>query len=340
MLEIKEQETLPFEENNQPPEEINKYHKRIDDLIEDAEIEAEMEAEKKIRSKNSRMFSISMIGIGLLGLVYFQINQQSTPDPIAPVEETKVVKTETAEESLAKQVPVVEDGSSGSTLPVPQSVPTEKVGPSQEAPKVEDSKPKAETSKAKNKIIPPEIKKAKKISSTNKVSSRSKSSKPKSSPKKIAPVTKSERFYIQAGAFGVKENAELFLNQIKGKGFSPSIQTQSKKSDQYIVTVGNFSNTKSGDSTLKELSRKGFNASYYKNPKNLFSLKVGQFNSLKEAQKVQDGLSVKGFLSESYKAEVPTKTYIVQLGVFPSREKALLTQEKLARAGFPKTFLR
>ena len=59
MLEIKEQETLPFPENNQPPEEINKYHKRIDDLIEDAEIEAEIEAEKKIRSKNSRMFSIS-----------------------------------------------------------------------------------------------------------------------------------------------------------------------------------------------------------------------------------------------------------------------------------------
>ncbi|SVC00190.1 uncharacterized protein METZ01_LOCUS253044, partial [marine metagenome] len=44
MLEIKEQETLPFTENNQPPEEINKYNKRIDDLIEDAEIEAEIEA--------------------------------------------------------------------------------------------------------------------------------------------------------------------------------------------------------------------------------------------------------------------------------------------------------
>ena len=58
MLETKEQETLPFEDDNQLPEEATKYHKRIDDLIEDAEIEAEMEAEKKIRSKNSRVFSI------------------------------------------------------------------------------------------------------------------------------------------------------------------------------------------------------------------------------------------------------------------------------------------
>ena len=58
MLETKEQETSPTEENKKPLEEINKYHKRIDDLIEDAEIEAEIEAEKNIRSKNSRMFSI------------------------------------------------------------------------------------------------------------------------------------------------------------------------------------------------------------------------------------------------------------------------------------------
>jgi len=121
MLEIKEQETLPFIENNQPPEEINKYHKRIDDLIEDAEIEAEIEAEKKIRSKNSRMFSISMIGIGLLGLVYFQVNHQTAISPVEIAKETPVKKPETAEERLAKQVPVVEDGSIASSIPVPPS---------------------------------------------------------------------------------------------------------------------------------------------------------------------------------------------------------------------------
>ena len=74
MLETKEQETLDFEYANQLPEEATKYHKRIDDLIEDAEIEAEMEVEKKIRSKNSRMLSISMIGIALLALIYYQVN--------------------------------------------------------------------------------------------------------------------------------------------------------------------------------------------------------------------------------------------------------------------------
>ena len=57
--------------------ETNKYNKHINELILNAEIEAEMAAEKKIRSKNSKIFLISIIGFGLLSLVYFQVNDQS-----------------------------------------------------------------------------------------------------------------------------------------------------------------------------------------------------------------------------------------------------------------------
>ena len=329
MLEIKEQETLPFPENNQPPEEINKYHKRIDDLIEDAEIEAEIEAEKKIRSKNSRMFSISMIGIVLLGLVYFQVNYQTAISPVEPAKEAQAKKPETAEDRLAKQVPVVEDGSS--SIPVP---------PSARLTNPFITPPKAKTpSKSKNITPPTAIKEVRKSPKIEKVSS---SPKPKSSPKKIPTPAKREtsRFFIQAGAFSVKKNAESFLKQLQAKGFAPSIQTRSQKIKQHVITVGNFTNTKSGDNMLKELTSKGFNSSFYKNPNNSFSLKVGQFQNLKDAQKLQDRLSLKGFLSDSHKANAPAKTYIVQLGVFPDREKALLTQEKLARKGYPKTFLR
>jgi cell division septation protein DedD len=329
MLETREQETLPFEEDTQPPEEITKYHKRIDDLLEDAEIEAEMEAEKKIRSKNSRMFSISMTGIALLALVYFQVNHQSTITPVESAKATSTNKPETAEERLAKQVPVVEDGSSGSSLPIPQSLSSTKPleNPFLTPPKAKSIKPPT---------------KAKEVKKAPRVVKASSSPKPKSSPKKIAPIAKSEssKFYIQAGAFGVKKNAESLLTKLKSKGFSPSIQTRSKISNQHIVTVGSFANNKAGDNTLKELTGKGFNASYFKTSKNSLTLKVGQFSNLKDAQKAQDRLSLKGFLSESHKADVPVKTYMVQLGVFPNREKARLTQEKLTRAGFSKTFIR
>ena len=99
-------------------------------------------------------------------------------------------------------------------------------------------------------------------------------------------------------------------------------------------------NKKSGKKTLKKLTEKGFNASFYKNTKNSFSLKVGQFNNLKDARKAQSRLKLKGFLSGMQKKDVALKTYIVQLGVFPNLEKARLSQEKLARAGFSKTFIR
>ena len=325
MQQIKEQETLPFEEDTQHPEEITKYHKRIDDLLEDAEIEAEMEAEKKIRSKNSRMFSISMTGIALLALVYFQVNNQSAV--VEPTKETSTNNSETAEERLAKQVPVVEDGSSRSNIPIPQSINSTKPleNPFLTPPKAKSTKPPVK-----------EVKKAPKIVKA------SSSPKPKLSPKKIAPSVKSEtsKFYIQAGAFGVRKNAESLLKQLKGKGFSPSIQTRSNKSNQHVVTVGSFATKKAGDNTLKELTGKGFNASYFKTSKNVFSLKVGQFSNLKDAQKAQDRLSLKGFLSESHKVDVTVKTYIVQLGIFSNRVKARLTQEKLALAGFSKTFVR
>ena len=47
---IDTEEKLAFPEIEQG---TNKYKKHINDLIEDAEIEAEMEAKKKIRTKNS-----------------------------------------------------------------------------------------------------------------------------------------------------------------------------------------------------------------------------------------------------------------------------------------------
>jgi cell division protein FtsN len=329
MLEIKEQEIFPFEEDTQPPEEITKYHKRIDDLLEDAEIEAEIEAEKKIRSKNPRMFSITMTGIALLGLVYFLVNNQRAVAPVESAKENSTNKPETADDKLAKQVPILEDGSNESSKPI--------------SPSLSSTKPLENPF-----LLPPNAKvikastKPKEMKKSLKVVTALLSAKSNSSTKKIVPISKSEssKFYIQVGAFGVQKNAESLLKKLKGKGFSPSIQIRAKNSKQYVVTIGSFDKKKAGDKTLKKLTDKGINASYYKASKNSFSLKVGQFSNLKDAQKMQDRLSLKGFLSESHKTDISSKIYMVQLGVFPNREKARLNQEKLAQAGFSKTYIR
>ena len=75
----------------------------------------EIEAEKKIRSKNSKIFLITIIGFGLLGLVFFQINDQNLEEATPFKEPTTPIKT--AEVELAKQVLAVKDGSAQIPLP-------------------------------------------------------------------------------------------------------------------------------------------------------------------------------------------------------------------------------
>ena len=189
-----------------------------------------MEAEKKIRSKNSRIFLISMFCFGLLSLVYLQINSRTTQVAVPGEEKTAHINTQTksVEEKLIKQVSIN------------NFVEPAKISNLSRKPKI--------TAKFE-----------KKIKETNKTS--------KSLAKKtIANLVKpNTRFFIQTGAFFQKKNAEISAKKLQAKGFSPLI---------HVVTRNN------------------------------------------------------------------TKTYLVQLGVFPNKEKTKLAQEKLARAGYTKTIIK
>ena len=231
MMETGENLSLPGNEDH----DTKKYKKHINDLIEDAEIEAEMEAEKKIRSKNSRVFLISMFCFGLLSLIYLQINSQTAQVAAPGEEKTAHINTQTksAEEKLIKQVSTNNFVGSVKTTPA-------KISNLNRKPKV--------TAKFE-----------KKIEKTNKTS---KSFVKKTVANLVKPNT---RFFIQTGAFFQKKNAEISAKKLQAKGFSPLIHA------------------------------------------------VRQNN---------------------------TKTYLVQLGVFPNKEKTKLAQEKLARAGYTKTIIK
>jgi len=230
MMDTKEQSS--FTEFEHLPEETKKYNKHIDDLIENAEIEAEMEAEKKIRSKNSRVFSISLFGFGLLALVYLQINGLKTPEAPAPVSK----QIESAEAKLAKQVPIIEDGSSN--IPVPE---------------------------LKNIVAPAEIKLKEKSPSTRKPKTSSQAQKkttkstikPKAKIKTISPTN--TRFFVQTGAFSSKKNAEVSMKKLQAKGFSPLTHVVSKgKTKTYLVQLGVFPNREKAKLAQEKLARAGY----------------------------------------------------------------------------------
>ena len=230
MMDTKEQS--PVSEVQHLPEETKKYNKHLDDLIENAEIEAEMEAGKKIRSKNSRIFSISIFGFGLLALVYLQINSIKSPEAPAPLNK----QVESAEYKLAKLVPIVEDRSSNNPI-----------------------------TKLKNNVAPAEIRLKKNLPSTQKTKDPYKIQKTttksitKSKPKIKTISTTNTRFFVQTGAFSSKINAEASMKKLQSKGFSPLIHILSKgKTKTYLVQLGVFSNKEKARQAQEKLARAGY----------------------------------------------------------------------------------
>jgi cell division protein FtsN len=230
MMDTKEQSTVSEVEHL--PDETKKYNKHLDDLIQNAEIEAEMEAGKKIRSKNSRIFSISVFGFGLLALVYFQINSNKASE--APIPLNKQIKS--IEDKLAKQVPIVEDGSSNISAP-----------------------------KLKNNVAPAEIRLKTKLPPNLKTKAPSKPQKKttksitKSKPKIKTTSITNTRFFVQTGAFSSKKNAETALKKLKLKGFSPLIHILSKgNSKTYLVQLGVFSKKEKAKLAQEKLARAGY----------------------------------------------------------------------------------
>ena len=236
------EEKLAFPEIEQ---DTNKYKKHINDLIEDAEIEAEMEAKKKIRSKTSRVFSISILGLGLLALVYYQINSPSALGTISEKKDTALLKvsTESAEEKLAKQVPVLEIDSTQIQF---KGAKTQKnmVEPA----KITFAKKTAPIDKKK--VSPPTLNRIKKPSQTTKsVLKIKKPALPKTSP----------RFFVQTGAFSQKKNAEASLKKLQSEGFFPLIHVLSRDDTKtYLVQLGVFSNREKAKLIQAKLARAGY----------------------------------------------------------------------------------
>ena len=74
-MEIQENKTNGVTHSKNINYEWKKYNKRMEEIIDDAEIESEMEAENEVRSKNSRLLTISIAGIIIIFGVFMRVQQ-------------------------------------------------------------------------------------------------------------------------------------------------------------------------------------------------------------------------------------------------------------------------
>ena len=97
---------------NEPQQSERPGHKRtikkIDDLILDAEIEAQAEINQKIRSNNTRTLLLVLVGVGLLYVFYNGVQNQTIPIPSFLTEETQVAQAPTGPKPTPIPFPVTE----------------------------------------------------------------------------------------------------------------------------------------------------------------------------------------------------------------------------------------
>lgn len=304
--------------DDQELEQDKTYHKSIDTLIEDAEIEAEIEAEKTIRSKNALLVTISLVGIALSGLIYWQVSKTTFTKETTETALPKLTEAQPAEETAVLE-PEPTPVASEKTEPLAMNTTNVEPEVAQLAPVAlaEKALPKEPTPIEKAPVVVPEPAKAQ-------------------APETLAV----KKYIVQLGTFSVEDNAKNFLKEIEKKGFQPTIKIKSGKAKKHIVFVGGFSTKESGSQALNDLKSKGFNSVMEKLADNSYTIVLGKFSTASQAEAIRDQLSLEGFLSSTRVRKVSRMIYIVQIGAFDSLRQAKVMQKKVVRAGFNDSFIR
>ncbi len=341
-----------MENPEQEQEQDKTYHKSIDALIEDAEIEAEIEAEKTIRSKNARLLTISLVGIALIAFIYWQVTGATSSKDNAEVALPELTEAPPVE-NLSKETPVAESGLEPVVEPVPAADPAPISDPTPAPVASENPEPQiAEPAKVElevanaipaapvEKQLEPVTAKAPPVEPTLQPVMKTPAvvSQPAKTSLPATPAVK--KYFVQLGLFSIEENAKGLAKRIKSKGFKPSIQAKNVEAERYVVFIGGFSTEESGSQALNDLKAKGFNSAMEKLADNSYTIVVGKFITSPQAETLRDKLSYEGFLSSTRKSKVASDTYIVQLGAFDSLPQAKGAQKKIGRAGFNDSFIR
>lgn len=320
-------------------EEKSKYSKRIEEIMEDAEIEAELEAEQKVRSKHSKLLTMSAVAVVILFGLYFWVDSSSrTSENETLLPEEDVAALSPSASIGEQQLPALQE-----KLP-PKTVP---------APAIKNEIPK----KASDFLPPPVTPEIRKpianIPAVRAVTKTPVRRIEKKLPKKSVPIpaptvsatpvqsgAAAKGFYIQLGAFGNKANAQDFSRKLQAKGFAPSIWAKSQTARVHAVYVGDHPNKTSGQYQFDQLKQAGFSPQWENSPSGSYTFLLGKFKSQREAETLQDRLSIRGFLSGRKFKNSQASLYYVKTGGFSSRTEAVRQQKNLASKGFKSSFIR
>ena len=331
--------------------------KKIDDLILDAEIEAQAEINQKMRSNNTRRLLIVLVGVGLFYVLYSGMQNQTIPVPSFLTEEAQIAEAPPASGPAPKPIPfsVTESApateASDPTLNQPQeenlsplenevlsmiqknlgqageTSPDPELEPVKPSNILETQTPPAPAGPANPALIP---------------TSKSRGEITPSLPKPAAPrlTDAQSEFFIQVGAFSVKANADRVIKKLMSGGFSPLVQTRTTRSSMHVVFIGGFADKKSPQNMVTELKSKGLNPLLKKNDNGSYSIILGKEKSKERAEALKQKLAKRGIFTSLKPMTVDMRMFVVRVGGFENNTNALEGQEKLEHLGYKGTLIR
>ena len=279
MLEIQEDRNI--KKSGPQTQEINgdwqKYNKRLNNLLDDAKIKNVWETKKRVRTKNSKLTIISAIGISLIVLIVIQ-NKQYFNSPRS---------------SISKQPPVT----SKNEFPLK---------PSAEKTEFTDHQPT--TNKNKKPVSDQTIQ-----SREGKITPFRKKQSITDQPllEKNSIPTQSKEFFVQIGAFFIKDNATKLVKKLNSKGLKAKIHIRNIKSTQHQESSGNFTQKDHAASSSTKIKALGFNPTIKK-------------NGLNPNQKI---------------VTINQKVYVVHSEGIATETKARQTRKSLINHGFKNSFI-
>ena len=304
MLESQNDKIL---KNSDPhSQEINpdwkKYNKRIHNLHEYDQIKNQYKTEKRVRTKNSKLATISAVGIALIALIFIQ-KRQYFNSPLS---------------SLVEQVAVTSKDKFQSNSSLEKK----------------DSTNKKITNKNKNSTSVQSVTSGGKKTTLNEVNT---SISKQLSEKKTIP-SQIKNYYVQVGTFSIRNNAQNIAKKIEERGFKAETYIKSLKITKYEVTSERFN--KESDLTLKleKLKKLGFNPSIKKSGK-AYILELGLFSKKKDATVFVEKLKNTNFRTNQKLITRNQKVYTVRTKGLLTKSKAQQVRKKLINFGFKNSFI-
>ncbi|MCF8720462.1 SPOR domain-containing protein [Nitrospina gracilis] len=331
-----------FAEPKQTENADKKFLKRIDELIDESEIEAMAEIDKQIRYKNAKFALIALIAIALAALLYLGVENQSLPglpgmDQTAKVEpqpapgpETAPIGDPTVPADQMKETPAPETTAKEKTAPTLNEVENQAVTAISEALNTLDESPSAtdpvnempqEKAPVKEK---PVVKQAK--------------AEVKSNGLPVNPPAGD--YFVQVGAFSVKSNADRMLKKLKGAGLPTNVSQIESMSSMHTLLIGGFSSPDSAQFLMKELKSKGHTPDLIPAQDGNYAIMLDKTRSLKQAEAIKEKLAEQGIFTQIEKRSVSTPIHVIRVGGFASKDLAARYQKEIAKLGYPKTLVR